>query len=121
MRPGYSKTRLHALVGACFALALFVSTDARADFLTDVENVVDATGELPFKFSDWRPIIAACDPEGVARKVENIYPGGAVLDSYVIHERHDQWDILFPEGSSVGAISGETSRCRVWPAAATRH
>ncbi len=52
----------------------------------------------------WQPVIHARDEAHIAAKVENIYPGARVMESFVLHDRHDQWRILYPDTPEAAAI-----------------
>jgi len=45
----------------CMAIALSVPAGpAQADLVQTAENLIDATDSLPFKFSDWKPLLDSC-------------------------------------------------------------
>jgi hypothetical protein len=52
--------RAAAVAGTVFALAMFLPGVARADYVSDAEQAIDASGVLPFSVSDWDSILRSC-------------------------------------------------------------
>jgi hypothetical protein len=106
------------IAGIALALALFLPSTARADYVSDAEAAIDASGALPFSISDWDPILRSCASsndlvdcaEAVAVK-EGLDPENAAQAASVYEDiiQKDYTGLISDAGVAIACAASELS------------
>ena len=115
-----SFNRVFAFYAAlCVAVAFFVAIPTRAGFVDDAEYAIDQTDALPFKFGDWKPILAACNGDDMVTCADLVSQSQTaqsagvpsylpqMINIYFDVKNKDYWGLLADAGETVACAAAE--------------
>ena len=120
MRTNPHRTSAAFFAVLCMAVTLIVSAvPTEAGFVDDAENAIDSTNALPFKFSEWKPVLAACTGDDmvacadVVSQSQTAQDAGVpswlpqMIDIYFDVRNKDYWGLVADAGETVACAAAE--------------